>query len=80
MLSWPHHRAALQGANFVSIEYSTVKGPMIGVLGNEWVQRFELPSISFRAEAPIHDSCRAELEQTLEQDVAELNVLNPGKI
>lgn len=78
MLSWPHHRRALQNANFVNIQYLTLKGQMKGVRGNTWVQRHELPQISwFSLNAP-HQSCQAELRKTLQSEVDALEVMVPG--
>lgn len=51
---------------------------MRGVLGNVWVQRYELPTISWFAENPVHASCLPELTKTLEADVDALDVMIPG--
>lgn len=59
-LSWPHHRRALQNANFVNIQYLTLKGQMKGVKGNSWVMQHQLPQINwFSLNAP-HASCQDE--------------------
>ncbi len=48
MMSWPHHRDLLQGANYVAnMEVLTLKGMMRGVLGNVWTMRYDLPTIDW---------------------------------
>ncbi|CAG7831711.1 unnamed protein product [Allacma fusca] len=78
ILSWPHHRQVLQGANFVDIQYLTLKGQMRGVAGNTWVQRHNLPTISWFAQNAPHPSCIPELTKTVEAEVKALHVEIPG--
>lgn len=51
---------------------------MKGVLGNVWTQRFDLPTISWFAENPVHPSCLPELTKTLEAEVDRLEEMIPG--
>ncbi|CAL8124059.1 unnamed protein product [Orchesella dallaii] len=78
ILSWPHHRRALQNPNYVDIQYLTLKGNMKGVRGNTWTLRHELPTISWFAQNAPHASCVNELKKTLEAEVNKLEVMIPG--
>jgi endo-1,3(4)-beta-glucanase len=62
----------------VDIQYLTIKGWMKGVRGSTWIQTLNLPTISWFAQNDVHPSCLSELTQTLEADIALLEVLVPG--
>ena len=51
---------------------------MKGVLGNRWVQRHDLPTISWFSANDPHPSCVPELVRTLEIEVRRLEVMIPG--
>jgi len=73
-----HFRKSLQNADYVDIEYLTLKGRMKGIKGNIWTHIHNLPSISWFLDPPPHESCLNELNKTLEAEVNALQVLVPG--
>lgn len=56
----------------------TIKGFMKGVLGNQWILKHSLPTVTWFPPNSPHPSCLAELEKTLESDVDDLQVREPG--
>ncbi|ODM87310.1 Endo-1,3(4)-beta-glucanase 1 [Orchesella cincta] len=78
ILSWPHHRRALQNPNYVGVEYLTLKGMMKGIRGDKWEMRHELPTITWFSPNAPHPSCLNELKKTLEVEVNNLEVMIPG--
>ncbi|KAK7035829.1 glycoside hydrolase family 81 protein [Favolaschia claudopus] len=78
-LSWPHHRKRLVNPNYVSgLSYLTAKGTMKPVLGNVWRLSYPLPSISWSPPRDPQASCRTQIIQALEYEVAHLEVSVPG--
>jgi len=74
-----HHRKILQNPNFVpALQYLTVKGYQVGVLGNKWVLQYTLPTVSWFAPRSVDPSCVQGINQALNNDVAGLTVLQPN--
>ncbi|KAK5994100.1 Glucan endo-1,3-beta-D-glucosidase -like protein [Cladobotryum mycophilum] len=81
LLTWPHHRAALVGANqpaTSSLSYLTTKGYMYPILGNTWNQRYSLSSITWNPPRPLDSSCTPQVIKGLEYDVSQLNASQPS--
>lgn len=68
----------MQAPNFVDIQYITIKGYMKGVRGNKWTLHHDLPTITWLPRNSPHPSCLNELEKTLESEVEDLQVREPG--
>ncbi|TFY78172.1 hypothetical protein EWM64_g5840 [Hericium alpestre] len=80
MLTWPHHRKALQNPNFPatnSLNYLTTKGWMYPILGNVWTQKYTLPNIDFNAPRAPDASCTSALIQGLEYEISQLVATTP---
>jgi hypothetical protein len=70
----PHHKPFLKDANLVSaLEYISMKGKSVGVLGSEWTMRLPLSSINFfsprEIEASKKDAVRAALMHDKDDNV-----------
>ena len=61
-----------------ALQYLTIKGYQVGVLGSTWVLKYDLPKASWFAPRSIDSSCVQTLNQALNNDVAGLSVLQPG--
>ncbi|KAI0064745.1 glycoside hydrolase family 81 protein [Artomyces pyxidatus] len=81
MLTWPHHRIKLQSPDFpptTALSYLTTKGWMYPALGNTWNLLYDLPTIDWNAPRTPDSSCRAQLIQGLQYEIAKLNVTQPS--
>jgi endoglucanase Acf2 len=62
-----------------TLVFNTLRGPMVGVVGNQWVQNLNLPLSSsenalWYGAQPINPSYLPQLKSTLQQDIQLVNV------
>ncbi|TRX92714.1 hypothetical protein FHL15_006388 [Xylaria flabelliformis] len=79
MLTWPHHRVALQSPNYPatsSLNYLTTKGWMYPILGNQWKLQNALSSIIWNPPRALDSSCKSSVIQGLQYEIGQLNPAN----
>ncbi|KAI1260716.1 glycoside hydrolase family 81 protein [Xylariaceae sp. FL1019] len=77
MLTWPHHRLALQSPNYpatTALNYLTAKGWMYPIIGAQWNLKYTLSSITWNPPRAVDSSCESTLIQGLEYEIGQLNV------
>lgn len=68
MMALPHHMPRLSGTQLENIVYETIRGPMTGVVGNDWVLTYPLSSISWTAPRQLDGTLTAPLAEALHAD------------
>jgi hypothetical protein len=65
----PHHKPLLCNASFVrELEYTSMKGKSVGVLGRDWTIRMPLADIDFLAPRAIDPSMQEAIRASLMQE------------
>ncbi|TFB04105.1 hypothetical protein CCMA1212_004165 [Trichoderma ghanense] len=80
MLTWPHHRLSLQGANqpaTSSLGYLTTKGWMYPIIGNQWNLLYQLSSITWNPPRALDSSCNSAVIQGLQYEIGLLANATP---
>ncbi|CRG91078.1 Endo-1,3(4)-beta-glucanase 1 [Talaromyces islandicus] len=79
MLTWPHHRIAMQNPNYpatTALSYLTTKGYMYPALGNQWELQYNLTSSLWDPPRALDKSCSSSVIKGLEYEVGQLNISN----
>eukprot|EP00954_Amorphochlora_amoebiformis_P017204 1317619-Amorphochlora_amoeboformis.AAC.1 len=72
MLATDHHSERMAKSQIPSSfkgMYGCMKGPMAGVLGNEWKMELKLPEARWGAERPIPGQLKGYITDALRRDV-----------
>ncbi|KAH7240148.1 glycosyl hydrolase family 81-domain-containing protein [Fusarium redolens] len=76
MLTWPHHREALQSPNSpqpTALSYLTLKGWIYPTLGNTWRLTYKLSAITWNAPRDVDPSCKESVVNGLKYEVGQLD-------
>ncbi len=69
MFALPHHQEILANDVVPSLEVTTIKGVMRGVIGEEWVMNEPLPTIDFAAPGGIPEHLQPSVAAALADDI-----------
>jgi endo-1,3(4)-beta-glucanase len=71
MMTLPHHRDILVSPSLTGLVTDTIKGPMIGAIGNRWFLREQLTTIEWTAPSPIDPAREADIRTALAGDTGQ---------
>jgi len=71
MMGLPHHLDAghLSGVSRTALKYATLKGEMVGVVGDTWTVAEDLPPVAWGAPRPIGAAFKEEVRAALKGDM-----------
>ncbi len=69
-MALPHHLDVLAGANSTALIRNTIKGDMVGIVGDRWSMPLPLASIAWSAPRPVAGDKTEAVRSALAQDIA----------
>ncbi len=70
-MALPHHLDVLTGGVTTDHVYNTIKGDMVGIVGNQWTLTEDLTTMEFFSPSGIDSDKVAAIQAALEEDLDE---------